>query len=280
MSEELDPTRVMRIIDHPLRMRIIELLATKGPMSWKDLSKELGTGTGSLYHHLDTLEKIVTRDDSKRYALTPVGEQVYRQVTTVATKESAQRSQFERPSRDSASVVAEVVAPRSLLRGMTSGIVRSVLGLLVISALVVAATAYSGVELVIFTFSSSPSLLITGGSYVGSLLLVTCVSYGSSWVLFKQKPEFLTLLSSSALSFLPVAGLSTLLFYLQEIGALGALAERTPLTIVLVVIQGWSALLLSSGISVASGLRIEKTLIIGLVLLYISMSVLFVIGVV
>ena len=61
VNEDLDPTRVMRIVDHPVRMKIIELLATRGPMSWKDLSVELGTGTGSLYHHLDTLEKIVAR---------------------------------------------------------------------------------------------------------------------------------------------------------------------------------------------------------------------------
>jgi hypothetical protein len=278
MSEELDPTRVMRIIDHPLRMKIIELLATKGPMSWKDLSKELGTGTGSLYHHLDTLEKIVTRDDSKRYALTPVGKQVYRQVTTVAARDSALHSQLGRPWHDSASVVSGVVAPRSLLLAMTSGAARSIAGLVVISAIVLVATAYSGVELIIFAFSSSPNLFVTGGSYLGSLLFVTCVSYIASWLLFNQKPEFLTLLSSSTLSFLPVAGLSVVLSYMQGTGTLGVLADRTPLTILLAVVQGWSALLLSSGASVASGLRIEKTLIIGLALLYISMSVLFVLG--
>jgi predicted transcriptional regulator len=71
-DEGLDPAKVIRIINHPVRMRIIELLAVK-PMSWKELSTEVGVKTGSLYHHLDTLEKIVARDSERRYTLTRLG---------------------------------------------------------------------------------------------------------------------------------------------------------------------------------------------------------------
>src|SRR5271156_4016181 len=69
----------MRMVNHPVRMRIIELLAVK-PMSWKELSTELGVRTGSLYHHLDTLEKIVTRDPERRYTLTRLGMEIYTQL--------------------------------------------------------------------------------------------------------------------------------------------------------------------------------------------------------
>jgi len=132
---------------------------------------------------------------------------------------------------------------------------------------------------VVFAFSPSPSLSVALGTYAGSLLLVTTTAYASSRVMFRQKPEFLTILSSSALSFVPVAGLSSLLFFLQKESALGVLvANRTALTVLLALTQTWSALLLSSGMSVASGLRIEKTLIVGLALLYVSMSVLFMFG--
>src|ERR1700674_1654732 len=86
VKEDLDPTRVMRIVDHPVRMKIIELLATRGPMSWKELSVELGTGTGSLYHHLDTVEKIVNRDQARKYALTPLGEEVYARFRSIPTE--------------------------------------------------------------------------------------------------------------------------------------------------------------------------------------------------
>jgi hypothetical protein len=75
-----------------------------------------------------------------------------------------------------------------------------------------------------------------------------------------------------------MAGLSLLPKYLVNQHALGILADRTVLTAFVALFQALSVVVLSSGTSVASGLRIEKTLIVGLILLYISMSVLFIQG--
>src|SRR5205823_14727696 len=75
-EEEFDSAKIMRIVNHPIRMRIIELLAKK-PLSWKELSTELGVRTGSLYHHLDTLERIVARDPGRRYILTRLRQEIY-----------------------------------------------------------------------------------------------------------------------------------------------------------------------------------------------------------
>ncbi len=277
MNEDLDPTRVMRIVDHPVRMKIIALLATRGPMSWKELSVELGTGTGSLYHHLDTLEKIVSRDSSRKYVLTPLGEQVYVQFQSIPTQGQV-RDTARDGSRETGGILGNIIAPRYLLRFMTATPPRSVASLLIISGLAVGISLYSGIELIVFAFGPSPALSVTTGSYVASLFGVVAISYGSSSLLFKQRPEILTLLSSSSLSFLPMVGLSLLLSYLVNQNALGVLADRTALTAFVALFQVWSVIILSSGTSIASGLRIEKTLIVGLILLYISMSVLFIQG--
>jgi hypothetical protein len=277
VNEDLDATRVMRIVDHPVRMKIIELLATRGPMSWKELSLELGTGTGTLYHHLDTLEKIVTRDSSKKYVLTPMGEQVHAQLRSVPTQSPDLRT-GRNVGHGSDGILSNIIAPRSLLRFMTATAPRSLVSLLVISGVVVGIALYSKIELILFAFGPSPNLIVTAAGYVASLLLVSAISYASSSLLFKQKPELLTLVSSSSLSFLPMAGLSLLLKYLVNQHALGILADRTVLTAFVALFQALSVVVLSSGTSVASGLRIEKTLIVGLILLYISMSVLFIQG--
>ena len=267
----------MRIVDHPVRMKIIELLATRGPMSWKELSLELGTGTGTLYHHLDTLEKIVTRDSSRKYVLTQMGEQVHAQLQSVPTRSAVQHVGPD-AGHESGGTLSNIIAPRSLLRFMTATPPRSLTSLVIISGLVIGISLYSKIELILFAFGPSPDQLFTAASYVASLFLVSAISYGSSSLLFKQKPELLTLVSASSLSFLPVAGLSLLLIYLVNQHALGILADRTILTAFVALFQGLSVVVLSSGTSVASGLRIEKTLIVGLILLYASMSVLFIQG--
>ena len=50
---------VFTIISHPVRVKIIELLANHGPMGFKELKKELGISTGSIYHHLSMLSDFI-----------------------------------------------------------------------------------------------------------------------------------------------------------------------------------------------------------------------------
>src|SRR2546428_12948427 len=77
MHERPETNRITKVLDHPARKRIIELLGARGAMPWKELAAELGMGTGALYYHIDTLEGIVARDSSKRYSLTKPGQEVY-----------------------------------------------------------------------------------------------------------------------------------------------------------------------------------------------------------
>src|SRR5712691_4062813 len=77
MHQRPETDRIIKVLDHPARKRIIELLGARGAMPWKALAAELGMGTGALYYHLDTLEGIVARDTSKRYSLTKPGQEVY-----------------------------------------------------------------------------------------------------------------------------------------------------------------------------------------------------------
>src|SRR2546425_2423626 len=59
MHERPETNKIIKVLDHPARKRIIELLGARGAMPWKELAAELGMGTGALYYHLDTLEGIV-----------------------------------------------------------------------------------------------------------------------------------------------------------------------------------------------------------------------------
>src|SRR5438105_603683 len=151
----------MRIVDHPVRMKIIELLATRGAMSWKELSLELGTGTGSLYHHLDTLEKIVARDSSRKYVLTPLGQEVYARFRSLPIRIPTHTSErtTTRPQPGSGRSPGNILGPRILLRFITSTPARSLTSVVIVSALVLGISSYAGMQLVLFAFAPAASLL-------------------------------------------------------------------------------------------------------------------------
>ena len=185
-DEELDSAKVIRIVNHPVRMRIIELLAAR-PMSWKELSGELGVKTGSLYHHLDTLEKIVTRDSQKRYTLTRLGQEVYAHLNDERKTPAQSMQSIEKAMkrRTIAGTVREVFVPRSLIVPLTSTRRRAALSLAGISVVVVGLLFFSGDELVLFSFSPSSGPLVSVLTFVGSLAVLAAVAVVSLAAGFK-----------------------------------------------------------------------------------------------
>jgi hypothetical protein len=92
------------------------------------------------------------------------------------------------------------------------------------------------------------------------------------------KADPFVLLSSATLCLLPLAVFSLLLRGLVTVGSLGILGDRNVLTLTFAVFQGWGACIVGAGVSVASGLRVEKALLLSLTLLYVTILIMFVQG--
>lgn len=276
-DDGLDSSKVMKIISHPVRLRIIELLASKGPLSWKELSNELGVKTGALYHHLDTLEQIVTRDPQKRYVLTKKGAELNNYLSQNASR-APQNVEKAMKRRTAPAALRNIFVPRSVMLPMTSSVPRSLIGLLVLSTAVVGCLMASGSQLLFFSLSNASGLLPEAGTYFASLAAITAVGWVSVRVFFHERSEPFALLSSSAFSFVPVVAFGLILHYLVGAGLEGILADRTALTLVFAFFQAWGAGIMGAGMSVASGLRIEKTLMVSLILLYATMLIVFLNG--
>ncbi len=279
MSEEgLDSAKIVRIVNHPVRMRIIELLAVK-PMSWKELSGELGIKTGSLYHHLDTLERIVTRDSERRYTLTKLGREISAQLSDEkkTPAQSMQGIEKAMKKRTSAGMLREVFVPRSLIEPLTSTRSRGIASLAGLSVLAVALLIVSGDELVLFSFSPTGNIMLSVATYAASLVALTAVSYVALAVAFKERSDVITLLTSTALSFIPLLLFGALLHFAGASPAsafpLSLLADSAAVTVVFAFFQAWGAGVVGAGMSVASGLRVEKTLVVSLVVLYATMLI-------
>jgi DNA-binding transcriptional ArsR family regulator len=277
----LDPAKVMRMINHPVRMRIIELLAVK-PMSWKELSTAVGVRTGSLYHHLDTLEGIVTRDPERRYTLTRLGREIFAQLNDEkkTPAQSIQGIEKAMKKKTLGGSVRDVFVPRSLIVPLTSTRSRGIVSLMGISAVAVGLLLLSGDELALLSFSPSSSMLLSVATYAVSLAALTAAAYVALAVAFKQRGDVITLLTSTALSFIPLclfgAALHLLDVYASPASAafpVSIFADSPVVTVMFAFFQAWGAGVIGAGMSVASGLRVEKTLVVSLVVLYATMLI-------
>ncbi len=272
-----DARRLAKVIGHPVRARIISLLGERGPLGWKELSTQLGVKTGALYHHLDALEGLVVRDQSKKYALTKSGMIVYSRTSEAHTIEAVRQAAAEIGREGGgARLAAALFIPRSLLGALVA--TRPV------SALVFAALAgglaifsyIAGASPALYYLHPDPGLFQTLGSFAVSFAAVLLVAYASARYLFRSGAELLPLAAVSSLSFLPVFAL----FSLELIPSVATLFASSTIgfTLVLVFFQTWGSAILGAGLSVVSGVRVERTLLVSLVVLYATMVVMLLQG--
>lgn len=64
--------KIFKALNHPLRIKILRLIAKKGYASYKELAK-LEPKSGVLYHHLKLLGDLIYQDENKLYRLTEKG---------------------------------------------------------------------------------------------------------------------------------------------------------------------------------------------------------------
>ncbi len=269
--------RLARIVGHPIRSRIVELLGQRGPLGWKELSTELGVKTGALYHHLDILEGFVERDASKRYALTKSGRILFSRLSESQGLEAVKRAAVEiRKEGSAARMLTAIFAPRALFSYLNANPNRSVASVAAIASLLVGATLALNISSYGYFLSTGGSWFVVAGCLGVSVGALTALGLLASMVGFQSKADILPLFNGVLWSFLPV-------FALAAAGALPGISaffmsSRVVHTLLLVFFQTWSSTLLGSGMSVASGVRIEKTLLVSLLAIYATMVAMLVLG--
>ena len=110
--------------------------------------------------------------------------------------------------------VQEVFVPRSLSsrsRRRGRGAIASLVG---VSALALGLLLLSGDELVLFSFSPTSSALLSVATYAASLAALTAAAYVALAVAFKEHADVVTLLTSTALSFVPLCLFGAALHFL------------------------------------------------------------------
>ncbi|HYC27109.1 MAG TPA: ArsR family transcriptional regulator [Nitrososphaerales archaeon] len=270
MADTEDARRLSRVVNHPIRAKIIELLGEKGPLAWKELSEALGVKTGALYHHLDILEGLVERDPSKKYSLTKSGRIIFERTSVSKDFQSIQGAAKEimRQGALRRRLVSFFV-PRAPLETLTSSRPRSMAVFAVLAAAMGAWLVLAGVAPALYFLRAGPGPYQSLGVFALSLASLLLVCTLGAKIMSGPVPDLPSLAAGCVFSYLPVFFYSVLV-QLPEAG--GALTSSSSLyTAGQVVFQAWSGAVLGAALSAASGIRIEKTLPIGLIAVYATM---------
>lgn len=252
MPSVKDASPEVRVMGHPVRKRLIELLGEKQSVSFSELREETGLPVGTLYYHLDVLSGLVTQDGSKKYVLTKDGIKFY--------SEMAQKEGLPLPAQPkTTSLVPAWVFTRMMNSLPVSAIV---------FAFVVAAGGYLlGVE---------GYLLALMNVYSGQGYVISALSFPLALISYYVYTTLVAFVSGRRV--VSVSGfLATGLVYLPFllVGSLIALNMSRGTDFALIVSQLISIILGTGYLTSQYGYRLERSFLLQLIYYVISTVMFF-----
>ncbi|KPV63588.1 MAG: hypothetical protein AOA66_0720 [Candidatus Bathyarchaeota archaeon BA2] len=249
----------------PARRRIIKILGNQGKIGFKELKHELGLGVGTVYYHLDMLSDFLTQDKHRKYMLNDRGRLLHKLL-----KEGSLP-----PGLEIGEAFSHRLGGWLFLSHVFAKTVRLWIFLPVaVAVLVLGAfgSALARLEPVFFFyFSSNRSfegmVLISLFYWIGLFLLADATIY----VLFRRRGGDLQLFACLGLSALPLALFP---YVYMMIPAEVSWISRY----VLLVLQVWTLLLVSSAFSFGEGLRLDRSIVVSLIVLYLNIALLMLQG--
>jgi len=259
-----DESRYYTLLRDPSRRKIIEMLGELGKIGFKELKQTLGLGVGTVYYHLDMLSDYITQDKQRKYKLNDKGRFLYKSL----------KAGDMRPSTLNISEALSHRLAKWLFLVPLFSRTTQPLKLLPLALLVLIFGALGS------AFASSQSLLFFYSPFSNYRFETTAMLYLFNWVsLFffsdlviylalKRVGGDLQLFVSVGLASLPTAIFPYIYMFLSY--------EAARYFLLVTII--WSVMLLSSGYSFSKGLRLDRSIVLSLLVLYLNTAVLLATG--
>jgi len=259
-----DQSRYHTLLRDSARRKIIEILGEQEKIGFKELKQALGLGVGTVYYHLDMLSGYLVQDKQRKYGLNDHGRLLYRSLKGGATSPLVLQVGETFGHRLTkwfflAPVFARTSQPLRLLPFSLAVLVLGAFG-----------SALAASQSLLFFY-----LPFTGYQFEGTALL-----YVFNWVslflfcdliiylIFRRVGGDLQLFVCVGLASFPLALFPYFyLFFSYEVARY-----------FLLVLIVWCVVLLSSAFSFGKGLRLDKSVVLSLLVLYLNVVVLLVSG--
>ena len=263
-------SRVYNALGSPYRRQIVQILRDKGKAGFKELHQLLGISVGALYHHLDMLEGIVAQTADKKYLLTDYGRSTIDTLSVSEEKIVSGNLAAVRETRLRA-VSKEVIFGRRLFEYLNLEPVRTLPLAAMIAFLGGWLSSQASLEpLLLFYLNPASTIGRTWFIFLFPMgwLATFAVAEALSIGVFHRKGGELSLLNGVSFSMLPLLIVPGISILSQEL-SFGRTAGYLLIALAM-GLQAWVVCLLSTGISISKGLKIEKTALIGLAVVYLN----------
>lgn len=265
-SEKDNVTAVSRyytLLRDPARRKIIEILGSQSKIGFKELRQELELGVGTVYYHLDMLSDFLTQDKHRKYMLNDRGRLLHRLL----------RDGSLPPTLEIGEAFSHRLGRWIFLSPVFAKTVRP-LRWLPLSALILAlgavGSALAGVDPMLFfyfpfsgyEFETIATLFLS--NWIGLFLVSNFLIY----MLYRRTSGNLQLFTCIGIAAFPLA----LFPYIYM------LVSYDVARYLLLAIQIWSLLLISSALCFGKGLRLDKGIVVSLTILYLNVMLLVILG--
>jgi len=257
-----ETSRYHTLLRDPARRKIVEILGEQGKIGFKELRSNLELGVGTVYYHLDMLSDFLVQDKSRKYMLNDRGQFLYKSLRegSVPAVLNAGEALSHRLGR------WLFLSPVFFRMTRLEVFLPVSVAILFLGAF---GSAFASIEPVfLFYFPSTRSF--EGGVvmfffyWVGLFFLAEILCY----LLYRRTGGDLQLFAGVGFSSLPLA----IFPYIYM--TIPATLSRY----VLLVFQVWTLLLISSAISFGKGLRLDRSILLSLVMLYFNIVLLILLG--
>jgi len=261
MSKD-EASRYHTLLRDPARRKIVEILGEQGKIGFKELRSNLGLGVGTVYYHLDMLSDFLGQDKSRKYMLNERGQLLYKSLKegSIPAALSAGEALSHRLGR------WFFLSPVFLRMTRLEVFLPVSVAILSLGAV---GSALAKIEPVFFfyfptTRSFESSVLMFFFYWVGLFIMAEVLCY----LLFRRTGNDLQLFAGVGFSSLPLAVFPYIYMMIP------ATISRYVLLVLLV----WTSLLISSALSFGKGLRLDRSILLSLVILYFNIVLLILQG--
>ena len=259
-DEEL--MKLYQALAHPVRSRIIRLLAERGKMSFTELRTELKVSVGTLYYNLDQLRGFITQDVDRKYMLTERGKLAYEMLKRDEAHLASLTSEPALgPLLPLYRALSKVFLPGWLEEAAMREPILYVLASLSLLVGILLATVTKLKLLLLFYHPGGASPVLSAMCYVLSWLGVAALCDGLSLIFHGSHGDHLRLLLMTAVSLLPLSlyPLAHLAIY-RLVPADAVILGKTSLRSLLLAVSMFSLLGLTLGfltVSVRTAKKLE-----------------------
>ena len=265
-----DQSQLHLLLKDETRRKIIVMLGEQERVGFKEFRETLKTGVGTLYYHLDILSDYITQDKNRKYQLNERGRLLYR-----AVKEGSMPTALKLDRTYQSGWMRWI-----FLSPIMGRIDRTNMWLPISMAILVLGAIGASLArldpMLLFYTPTTRSFEMTATFFIfwwiGAFLLLDLMAY----LLYRRTGDDVRLFICIGIAAAPVAAYPYL--HMALFPLIPAFLVSYLLRGVLLVLQVWSLVLLTSALSYGKGLRLERAVVLSLIMLYANIALLILLG--